>query len=195
MNADTGERVTTHLDIYQNDIVAPIIGDIGPAVEDWWNVNVTGANAEKARHFSDIELVEVQLRRIFPLEPVILIYNVDPTIPGTGTGSSTSPQDVLLVSLRTAKVGRSYRGRMYLPAPATSTVSSPGFLDEATAEECGIAMAGLMDQIESGFNGVPCVWSPTLETFEQITTIKVDRRIRTQRRRAAESTVYVTTPA
>lgn len=197
-NADTGEELTTHITLEESAFAsAPDIADVGVAWKNWWNTGVTGANPEKSRHGASIALERVTLRRIYPLEPLEFEYNTGLPIVGTATGLNFPPQSAILVSLRTGLIGRSYRGRAYLPPPALNQSEGAGTITEASAEECGIAFTALLAALQAD-SGVPVVASFIADGVERttpvgtpITLVRVDERLRSQRRRAAEAPLYV----
>ena len=52
--------------------------------------------------------------------------DVGAAVPGTAAGKLLPPQNALVVTLRTALAGRSYRGRMYIPGSGESSYTSTG---------------------------------------------------------------------
>ena len=115
-----------------------------------------------------------------------------------GTGSVTHPLTTCcVVSLRTPNVGRSNRGRMYLPAggafmSTSSFFNGTGFPNLASE---WAAIFGLVNAIEldGGGNPVVSVVSFTGGTSNVVTHVTVDSRPDTQRRRSnrqGTGTVY-----
>lgn len=110
--------------------------------------------------------------------------------PNPGTNATPgSPIDTCLVaSLRTARVGLSYRGRMYLPYHGQVTPGT-GLVSGAPATYANAVAALLSDAL----NMTPVVVSRHLATFEPITNVVVDQRPDVQRRR--ENRLAVGTPS
>lgn len=111
-----------------------------------------------------------------------LIY---PPEVGKMSGDALPHQSAVLVRKATAKVGRSYQGRIYLPGAAESAqnngVLADWYLDDVASWLgllTGIVNAGLTFAFQM------VVYSTKLETFEDVTALGVDYKIRTQRRRA-----------
>jgi len=162
---------------------------------DWWDAGLGGEPAQKTFHSSDNDLTNIQIRRVQPLEPV-LVDSIE-TFPSAGTGTaatSYSPASATLVSLRTANIGRHYRGRAFLPPP--DEADAAGNIVEASA----INMAQNFENLRTGLAGVTVgvtlvIFSPANGAWAgavtPVSSVMVDRRIRTQRRRQSVA-VYVT---
>ncbi len=109
---------------------------------------------------------------------------------GTGSpakwtgGSSTfdvNPQVCSVVKLQTAKRGRSYRGRVYLPWVAENRVTN-GLLDPTDVAAANTIWATfLSDMITAGAR--PVVASYLHATAENVTGVLYERPTATQRRR------------
>lgn len=104
---------------------------------------------------------------------------------GTASGEAISYFDALVLSLRTAYAGRSYRGRMYLPglteANTLETAVTNGARD-AIQTYCddlvaGIGSGGASSDYQLG------VWSHKLSVFTPVNDIIVRQVLGTQRRR------------
>lgn len=186
----SGETLSTSIVVRQDDVVAPAIATVGDDVKDWWNVALGGAAAHKSFCAPSVSLSEVQLRRVVPVEPVIQSYTTGLPIAGTAAGQSLPPSSAVVASLRTAKIGKRYRGRMYLP-PVTET-DSDGNLLSATANTMRdqLAAFGATLVVDSM---TPVVYSRVLGTGEPITAYWIDARLRDQRRRSNRTPVYTKT--
>lgn len=108
---------------------------------------------------------------------------------GTLTQASASPQVSVVIRKRTAFVGRSQRGRMYLPSC---------FVGEGIVDEAGLVLPAavavfqtgadsLLTQIQAvtGSEGMWLLHSDPLKTPSFVTDLVVQNVIRTQRRRIA----------
>lgn len=112
---------------------------------------------------------------------------------GNAHGISGSPlpnQVAVVVTTKTLKAGRSYRGRFYLPAPAVSVCNNHGQISDDLLQIIGNAARNWI----VGFQGLDLgqnagVWSSKLKTLTLIDRITVDSRFDTQRRRAASSSI------
>ena len=198
-NASTAEHVTTGFHIVQEGLIAPAIGSVGTAVKDWWDV--AGGFGAKVYHPTEIALERVTLRRMVPEEPVEQQYTTGLPIAGVDATDPVPSQDAVIASLRTGNIGRSYRGRMYLPPIAESSVIANGSLSAAVAVDIRDRLIDLKDAFSDSLGDIDAPWvilsrrnngvtRPTpIGTI--VTQIKVDRIIRTQRRRTDNSQVYV----
>lgn len=196
----TGKEATTGLHVEQVAVSAPPIGTIGPDVVDWWNVDLAGAgSAQKNFHPNDIALIRVEMRRVDPLEALIQTYSAGLPITGVETVDPLQAGSALLVSLRTANIGRRYRGRMYLPRISEAENDTSGGLTAADALLVANQMKTFLDTLLVD-SARPIVYSPedlgatppragTLKS--PISDVFVDRRLRSQRRRALRTPVYV----
>jgi len=89
----------------------------------------SGAGGVKALHPTGCVLSNVQTRTInLGSGAVISTAAAAYTRAGTAGGNSLPAEVSVVMSLRTALAGASYRGRMYLPMPSTSSSSSAGRL-------------------------------------------------------------------
>lgn len=119
------------------------------------------------------------------------------TNPGTSVADSEANQTAIVVSLRTPGIGKSQRGRMYLPAPATDS-NVGGELTAPLATRMSTSIHTLFDAMRSSggtffvYNAKVHVNDPVQFTKKTITIEEVDRILRTQRRRIRKSlAVYV----
>lgn len=191
-DTNLGTIYVTHMDVEEGALAtAPDIDDVGDAWKTWWNVGFNAQPAMKTFYKTTTQLDRVTLRRIKPLEPVVQEYTTGLPIAGTATSDQLDPQASILVSLRTAKIGRSYRGRMYLPSPTETIEESYGAMSADTAQDIADNAWGLVLELDNVGDYSPVVFSALLNEGEPITRVLCDRRFRTQRRRAVESTLYV----
>lgn len=105
-----------------------------------------------------------------------------------GAGATTAQlplQTCMVMTLRTANSGRSYRGRMYLPATGGIMASSAHQFGTSTTTAISTALANFFNAINtSSISGSVCVWSPTRGVMTDVTQITCDQRPDIQRRRA-----------
>lgn len=111
---------------------------------------------------------------------------------GTNTGHAVPLQVCAVLSLRTDVLGRSARGRMYLPAngasiDATHQLSS-SLVDAVNGEWATIFTAVQEIILDNGGNPTVVVVSHTHTSFEPVTHLTMDTRCDIQRRRANKQT-------
>jgi hypothetical protein len=66
---------------------------------------------------------------------------------GTGAGTALPPGDSLVVTLRTAGAGRSFRGRVYLPGFDTSALAAGGVASAATVTDATAFVNAIQTQL------------------------------------------------
>lgn len=170
----------------QDGIGAASITDVGDEHKAWWD-------AIKEHFPTNCSLDQITLRRIEPLEPLEQLYTTGLPDAGTSAGGAVTAQVATLISLRTGNIGRSYRGRAYLPAMSESEYDTSVIIPSATASDIANETENLfaaMNALGTLYQAV--VWSPTLSVATDITLVQVDTRGRTQRRRMNVDPVYVT---
>lgn len=96
-----------------------------------------GWTAWKARLNTTVSLAAVDIRDLRTGNNP-LVASTGAAAAGTGAGTALPPGDALVVTLRTAFAGRSYRGRAYLPgldstALAAGGVAAAGTVTDATS--------------------------------------------------------------
>jgi len=119
------------------------------------------------------------------------------SLAGTDATQEGPNQDAILVSLRNNFAGERNRGRMYLPCPAEDTFSE-GVLGSTEATRVSTAISALFSGMRTSgytffvFNRTASPRDPVAFTKKTIITEKVDRVLRTQRRRIRkELAIYV----
>lgn len=101
---------------------------------------------------------------------------------GSGLGNALPPQIAVVVTLNTAILSRSTRGRYYLPATISGSVTSVGRL--ATTDQAALLTA--LTTAHSNEIAAGCtltVYSRTHRTVENVTDISIGNVFDTQRRR------------
>lgn len=187
------ESQTTSFHIDQNALTAPQLGDVAPVVVDWWNTGL-GGTAQKTFHTDEIQLAKIQMQRIQPFEPVIQEFITGLPISGTAAGDMGAPASCALVSKRTAKAGRRFRGRSYLPTLAEGFLDPGGSITTVNAQAIADTYLNMVQGINGIIVGDPTfvVWSQVAVQQNPVTSIKVDRFVRNQRRRNSNTRSYVT---
>lgn len=171
--------------------------EIGDMCKSFWN-DTLNTFTLKSNYPTELALQEVTSRRIDPLEDVIVRYNTGLPIAGTSASDRMPGEVAVLLSHRTANIGRSRRGRTYLPAPVEAVNDEPGWWTSAFitgvvenwADTIGTlgAIGTLLPQV---------VWSQKLKDdgvltpWSAVTQTRGDRRARSQRRRNIRTPQYV----
>lgn len=120
----------------------------------------------------------------------------DLSLSGTTSALHCPLQTCVVVSLRTTLAGRSYRGRMYLPATAAilnqfALITEQGVL---ATEWAGLLSGVNALTLSGGGNPTVSVVSQTLTTSTPVSSVKVGNRPDVQRRRAnGVAETYATT--
>jgi hypothetical protein len=117
-------------------------------------------------------------------------------VAGTVTGTPPPPQVAVVVTLRSATPGRSFRGRVYLPA---QVIAQDGVVASGQQTSLNAALQGIVDAIEvrcaaAGSNLAWYVWSPTRSAGAAITQVSVGSQCDTQRRRDRAIETYANFP-
>lgn len=117
----------------------------------------------------------------------------------TGTAPGHLPNQVCaVVTLRTDQSGRSYRGRMYLPAFGAALSTTGGLFGQFDQTNCQTMvndLAAAFQDLGASDAGTPVVVSPTRGVATLITSITMDTRADIQRRRANKQAAAVTVSA
>lgn len=106
-----------------------------------------------------------------------------------GVGSmKCPPQTSMVVSLRTGRPGRSYRGRMYLPSLAAGISSTDARISNAECQTMATEGAVFLKQVGAAIAGAgydlwPQVASNAAGVLTEVTEVQVGDVLDTQRRR------------
>lgn len=85
----------------------------------------------------------------------------------TGTSVPCPPETAIVVSLRTALTGRSYRGRFFLPQPHVGMLTTVGEWD---ATKLGVVRNGIQSAYAAiAGTATPCLYRRTAHAIENIT--------------------------
>lgn len=174
------------VNIYHVTTSDPIITlklqDIANVFIDWWTTNL------KAEFSEDVALFSVSALNLNVENGEKIVVGVAPVVPGTEANESMSNNVALVISLKTAKTGRSFQGRVYLAgitefdvtannilvAKAANLAGDYAQLDtDLTAENATLVVASFQTAGEPRVEGV----ATPVESFV------VNTRVDTQRRR------------
>lgn len=111
-------------------------------------------------------------------------FDLDTVQAGTQAGDALPPQIAPIISWRTQFVGRSYRGRSYMP-PCSETYNVGGVVQttmRTLLADYADAILSLTD-LPGGNTYELGIWSPTLNQFNAVTSYVVQPTFATQRRR------------
>lgn len=131
---------------------------------------------------------------------LVIAAEAAPDAPITGNGAATKPFQIALVcSLLTARVGRSYRGRLYLPALGAQFASGTVRVDPQSAGAVASEMADFLDGVVAAWPGASpiasAIVSQTRDVITRVTSVRVGDVLDTQRRRRdALAEVYQSSP-
>lgn len=186
LNNDTGERNTIGLAAKQTSVALASMADLQTEFTAWWN-------SIKSFFPNDLQYVELTRRRIKPLEPIEESDTTGLPIAGTGGTDALDPSTAAVVSLRTNNIGRSYRGRVYLPAFEQGQLTVDGNFNTTSAGTVKTAFETLQSDLGSMGSGSMglSVFSKVLDTGTDVTEFLVDSRLRVQRRRTVRQPAYV----
>lgn len=125
----------------------------------------------------------VDMLRVRKLDDPSIGVDYDLSGSGARTGEACPPQTTALIKWRTAKFGKSYRGRSYL-SPISETDQNGGGIT-TTLETALEAFAGVAQGFTAGASFLTLqVYSRTLNEVTPVTTFLVDGFMKTQRRRS-----------
>lgn len=193
--ADSGpaKTYTTAFALRQVTTAGFDVNDVEGVVVTWWTTAYTNGVAMRTLYPPEISLEEVKLRKISPLEPVETVSTVGLPLVGTSAADQLPGQNAVLVSSRTGKIGRRYRGRNFLPSPSEGVLGES--LSVGLAEDIAFQWSGLIGDLKSigvlsASQADMGVWSKTASEFTPYIRAQVDIRIRTQRRRAVRAATY-----
>lgn len=109
--------------------------------------------------------------------------------PGTSSASGAPLQTSMVLTLRTGQAGRSYRGRIYLPARGGMAAGSGGYLATGTGSVVNpvinwLHQIAILTPFPGGVGARAGVASSRRGVFTSLTSITVDLKPDIQRRRA-----------
>lgn len=116
-------------------------------------------------------------------------------VPGVDAGDAYPPQTAWVVTLRTARAGRSYRGRVYLPPISSTRGGVDGETTQLFADDVAAAFENVMQDVEAALVPIDVdhvivsnaslggVAPPVIIPPEEVTQYTCRKRVDTQRRR------------
>lgn len=194
----SGKEYTTGYYILPDSIAVPTTQVVEEVCVAWWDTTLNSSgltDGMKGLYNTELSLTNVKFRQWNPLSPTETQYSADLPISGVVTTEDPlPPQSSLLISLRTGNIGRSYRGRMYLP-PVAEALTAERVAD-ATALAAAKQTAGLFKEWDARTtdHATPVVFSKklvaTVPDGTPITSVRCDAIIRSQRRRQVNAPDY-----
>lgn len=184
----------------------------GTAVDDYqillgWASSVAGLNTGKVFPTSWLQLLSpacritgVRAEYYGADSKLSVVAEVILTTPSVGTGTASKPyQTAVVVSLRSGRPGRSYRGRIYLPAMGASmdpsTLRIPASATATYASDAALFLDQVADAAAAGSPVRPAIVSQTLGLNTLVSSVQVGDVLDTQRRRRdALAEAYATAP-
>lgn len=170
-----------------------------------WATTVAGLNAGKVWDANMIPLLSAAAAISSIRVEAIgadgkLVQAAEYTLPSAsaGTGVPTKPLQVsLVVSLLTGRPGRSFRGRLFLPAWGTPVLDSTMRVSAANRSTLATSMKTFLnavaDSAPSAGSMSLAVVSQTIDTFSFVTQLSIGDVLDTQRRRRDALTEQRTT--
>lgn len=177
------------------------IGDmalLNGAIWDWWRFGTLGFPAVRTAYSIDTALVEASSRVVQPAvgDPVI-----DARAPVGGADAVNAPlppQCAVGVTLQTLEVGRSGRGRIYMPAPPDTWADGVGAHMGDGWNVAGRWAAHLAARVQAIYGPfgpfVLAVFSRKLGEAHAVTGFRVASHLVTQRRRRVWPRAYLDVP-
>lgn len=150
-----------------------IANDIGTAFAGTYDASVADA----------VELNRVEVRDLRTASQPVYIGLI--LVDGASVVPPLPPQNAIVVTLRTALAGRSYRGRVYLPGASELASSATGSIESAAMTNANDFIDNIITETVSGQTWNLGVASPTLGLTTAVTNALVrDNVFDTQRRRS-----------
>lgn len=186
-----GRKYTPGFQVRQVDPTFDAAGVAAAAVELW--AGTIGANTTRSFYATELQLDAILIRRVKPLEDLEQRITTSLPLAGTSTADRLAPENAVLISHRTTRIGRSRRGRTYFPAPTETVNDEPGSWTTTFTQHMFDAWEAMQATLSGILTGQPqTVFSETLNSDELVTVSYVDRRVRSQRKRNVQSPLYVT---
>lgn len=187
--------------VWSTGVKASAAGDLATALIDWGTQVASfwtnGSHGVETLYAPSTELTAVTVTQLDATGHVVQEVSAPETLVGTAATQEGANQLAVLVSLRNAFAGERNRGRMYLPSPAEGAVDE-GVLGSTEGTRVSTAISALFGGMRTaGYTFF--VWNedtsprdPVAFTKKTLTQEKVDRVLRTQRRRISkELAIYV----
>lgn len=181
----TGRRWSTGVHVSSSaDIITALTDWSAQVVSAWTN----GTHGLEALYAVSTVLDTISAIQLGPTMNEVQRLDGPTTLPGTDATQEGANQLAILVSLRNAFSGARNRGRMYLPSPAEDTVDE-GILGGTQATRVSTAIIALFTGMRTSgytffvFNRTSHPHDLVPFTKKTVTSEKVDKVLRTQRRR------------
>lgn len=194
-------RDETDWTIEGNWILEEGVGDLDPG--DWLNDQLAPAAVTFFGGGLFSSLAYLEQIRVYPIDstghvapappfatgtPCVLRFKAETTCDGGGSAALLPPQISVVASLRTAQVGRSSRGRMFLPALDAQELQANGTFGTSNANTMAGNVATFLENIQLNLGTAP-VWAlpavvPTnWESYSLVNGVRIGDVYDTQRRR------------
>jgi len=158
--------------------------DIAEAVIDWFNAHSVGWHTSYT--LSNVTVTDVSTE-----DSVQVVVSPATGGVGTGGGTAAAANAAAVVSWRTGRIGRSFRGRTYFGAMGAAQLSNAQTLDPASVTfyaDLGSDLIDALTAISSTLVVVSRVAAGVVRTVALVTeivSIIVDAKVDSQRRRTA----------
>lgn len=147
--------------------------ELAVAAVDAWYVTLAGDAAWKALFQSGTIFGEAKVSEIFAdTGAVITTAMAGTSYNGSGGGDSLPPQVALCVTVNTAIISRTTRGRFYLPPLLASNTTASGRVYPA-AQATAVGSLAAAFTVLNGTDGTLIVWSRKLHEATDATSLSV----------------------
>lgn len=195
--------------VYAGTVTLPVISDVFRCAFEWDSGGLISSPATNVMHFkgagitesdvfnaldgafvannwaqtsSDASIVEVVIQKLDGASAAVAFATASAANwSGTHAGGDITPAVAAIVKEKTAKRGRSYRGRIFLPWLHESAMAN-GAVDGTELTNLQTAWSAWLTAMHGGAVE-PVVASYQLATAEPITDVVVEQLLATQRRR------------
>jgi len=116
--------------------------DLANGALDWYGANLRGSLAD------DYTLQEVKVTDLATVDGAVVEVSCTTSCAGAASGAAAPNNCAQVVSLKTAKRGRSFRGRVYLPAIPSSALYDASHITSAQVTLNASAMGAWKDMLD-----------------------------------------------
>lgn len=190
----TGRRWSSGVHVSSTNDLASTLITWALQVNSFWT---NGSHGVQTLYATTTSLTQISAIQLGPTMHEVQRVDSAVALPGTAVTDEGANQLAILVSLRNVFSGARNRGRMYLPSPAEGAVAE-GILGSTEATRVSTSIIALFDGMRTAgytffvFNTKASSVDPVPFTKKTITSEKVDKVLRTQRRRVRkELAIYV----
>lgn len=179
---------------FQHSIVVDAAGSIGgemqstvlDAAEDALDALMHTTTGAAPMIPSTTVYTNVRVARVLSLEEGTLQSAVNRSVTKAGTGSGAlPPQLAVCVSLAGGDKGNGlpYRGRFYMPGPASNRVAD-GIMTSAARDQYGLGVEGMLAALTIPLSNIaPQIWSRKFATTATVEQARIGRALDTVRSR------------